>query len=73
MNAGDAAATVVEVALGERSYPIHLGYGLLREPDLLRGCLRGRQVAVVSNDVVAPLYLQRLRGPSATVTSWTCS
>lgn len=61
MNPGGAAATVVEVALGERSYPIHLGYGLLRKPELLRGSLRGRQVVVVSNDVVAPLYLQAVR------------
>lgn len=61
MNASDVAAPVVEVALGERSYPIHLGYGLLRQPELLRGCVRGRQVAIISNDVVAPLYLQPVR------------
>jgi len=47
----------VEVDLGDRSYPIHIGPGLLADPGLLHPHIRGRQVCVVSNDVVAPLYL----------------
>jgi 3-dehydroquinate synthase len=49
------------VPLGERSYPIHIGPGLLDRADLLAPHLPGKQVLIVSNEVVAPLYLERLR------------
>jgi 3-dehydroquinate synthase len=45
------------VDLGPRSYPIHIGEGLLRMPQLVREHIRGRQVMVVTNETVAPLYL----------------
>ena len=45
------------VDLGERSYPIHIGEGLLQRPKLITGHVKGRQVMVVSNVTVAPLYL----------------
>jgi 3-dehydroquinate synthase len=45
------------VDLGERSYPIHIGQGLLGMPDLLTRHIHGRQVMVVTNETVAPLYL----------------
>ncbi len=49
------------VELGERSYPIHIGHGLLaRAGVLLRERIAGRQVAVVTNETVAPLYLETL-------------
>jgi 3-dehydroquinate synthase len=51
----------LEVALGARSYPIHIGQGLLDRADLLLPHIRGRQVLIVSNTTVAPLYLERLR------------
>ncbi|MDR9439263.1 MAG: 3-dehydroquinate synthase [Halomonas sp.] len=51
----------LEVALGERSYPIHIGPGLLGDPQWLSPHLAGRQVMVVTNETVAPLYLARLR------------
>ena len=47
----------LRVALGERSYPIHIGAGLLDQADLYRPYLTGGSAAVVTNDVVAPLYL----------------
>ncbi len=53
----DDTRQLVEVDLGVRSYPIHIGTGLLRDAGLLRPHIRGRQVCVVSNDTVAPLYL----------------
>lgn len=62
MSRSESQPRMVEVDLGERSYPIYVGSGLLGRVDLLRAHIRGRQVAVVSNDVVAPLYLQTLRG-----------
>ncbi len=49
------------VELGERSYPIHIGPGLLARADLLTERLTGRQLMLVSNETVAPLYLERLR------------
>lgn len=52
---------VVQVELGERSYPIYIGRGLLAQPGLLRRHIGGHQVAVISNEVVAPLYLPQLR------------
>ena len=49
------------VNLGTRSYPIHIGQQLLDNGVLLTRHIRGRQVMLVSNDTVAPLYLQRVR------------
>ena len=49
----------VRVDLGARSYPILIGAGLLSVPGCLSPYAAGRQVLVVTNDRVAPLYLQR--------------
>jgi 3-dehydroquinate synthase len=46
--------------LGDRSYPIHIGTGLIDRSELLLPHLARKQVAVVTTSVVAPLYLQRL-------------
>jgi len=48
------------VELGARSYPIYIGDGLLGQSQLLAQHIAGRQVAVVSNTTVAPLYLEHL-------------
>ncbi|TFH75157.1 3-dehydroquinate synthase [Gammaproteobacteria bacterium LSUCC0112] len=48
------------VELGDRSYPIYVGTGLLTRADLLLPHINGQQVLIVSNDVVAPLYLDKL-------------
>lgn len=48
------------VSLGERSYPIYIGSGLLCRPGLLRQHVAGDQTMTVSNEIVAPLYLARL-------------
>ncbi|QAX81551.1 3-dehydroquinate synthase [Candidatus Pseudomonas adelgestsugas] len=50
----------LKVNLGERSYPIHIGEGLLDLPELFAPHIIGRQVAIVSNKIVASLYLERL-------------
>ena len=44
------------VALGERSYPILIGEGLLGQPALWRQVIGGQQVAVITNETVGPLY-----------------
>ena len=48
------------VDLGDRSYPIHIGTGLLDRADLIVPHLAQKRVAVVTNTTVAPLYLERL-------------
>ncbi|GLZ86096.1 3-dehydroquinate synthase [Metapseudomonas resinovorans] len=50
----------LQVDLGERSYPIHIGFGLLSRPELFTPHIAGRQVAIVTNETVAPLYLETL-------------
>lgn len=52
----------VEVALGQRSYPVNIGPGLLGECAAWQPWTQGRKVLVISNEVVAPLYLDRLGG-----------
>ncbi len=51
----------LNVALGDRAYPIHIGRGLLARADLILPHLKTKRVAIVTNDVVGPLYLDRLR------------
>ena len=48
------------VDLGDRSYPIHIGAGLLGQTELILPHLAQKRVAVVTNTTVAPLYLGRL-------------
>lgn len=43
--------------LGERSYPIYIGQGLLQQANLLTPHIQGKRVVTVSNTTVAPLYL----------------
>jgi len=50
--------TTLNLELGERSYSIHIGPGLLAASALFESAIRGRQVLVVTNDRVGPLYLQ---------------
>jgi len=56
---------LLNVDLGERSYPISIGPAVLDDPDLLARHINGRKVAIVTNTTVAPLYLERLRAPLA--------
>nr|GMD54855.1 3-dehydroquinate synthase, chloroplastic [Ipomoea batatas] len=51
--------TVVEVDLGNRSYPIYIGSGLLNQPQLLQRHIHGKKVLIVTNTTVAPLYLDK--------------
>jgi len=49
------------IELGERSYPIVVGPGLLGDTAVLDEAVRARDVLVVTNDTVGPLYLEQLR------------
>ncbi len=53
----------LNVALGSRSYPIHIGENLLVRVELLLPHLVRKQVAVITNTTVAPLYLERFCQP----------
>lgn len=45
----------------KRSYPIHIGHGILQHADLIAAHLPQKRVAIVSNTKVAPLYLEKLQ------------
>lgn len=49
------------VDLGDRSYPIFIGSGVLNDSARLRPYIRAKQVAVVTNETIAPLYLDKLK------------
>jgi 3-dehydroquinate synthase len=50
----------LNVELGARSYPILIGAGLIAQPQLWQQHLAARDVLIVSNTTVAPLYLEQL-------------
>ena len=49
------------VDLGDRSYPIYIGPGLLRNKELYTPHIKGRQVLIVTNETVAPIYLDDVK------------
>lgn len=54
---------ILNVALAERTYPIHIGSGLLDDSALIQEHVNHKQVAVVTNTTVAPIYLDRVVKP----------
>jgi len=59
----NAAQRTLNVDLGERSYPIMIGPGLLADPAALVRHVGGHKAAIVTNTTVAPLYLERVAAP----------
>lgn len=51
----------LHVDLGERSYPIYIGRGLLTNAELIGEHVVGAQVVIVTNETIAPIYLDSLR------------
>ncbi len=51
---------MMQVELGDRSYPIYMGAGNLDNPELLTKHIKSKQVVVVTNETIAPLYLDRV-------------
>ncbi len=49
------------VDLAERSYPIFIGQKLLEDTTLLSPFVKGRQVMIVTNETIAPLYLEQTK------------
>jgi 3-dehydroquinate synthase len=50
--------TTVKVELGHRSYPIYIGSEIMASADFYKEHINGKQVLVVTNETVAPLYLK---------------
>ena len=46
----------ITLNLGERSYPIHVGQGLLEQPTLFQPYIQGHQAVIISNETIDPLY-----------------
>ena len=59
------SAHILCVALGERSYPIHIGANLLDDESLYTAHVAGRTAAIVTNAVVGPLYAARVEAALA--------
>ena len=51
---------ILNVALDDRAYPIYIGRGVFDDAALIRPFLKTPRVAIVTNDVVGPLYLDPL-------------
>ena len=47
----------IEIDLGERSYPIYIGDEVINLADIFQRHTRGKQVMLVSNETVAPMYM----------------
>ena len=52
----------LSVALAERSYPVHIGTGLLERAELVLPSLARSRVALVTNTTIAPLFMERVAG-----------
>ncbi len=59
---------ILNLDLGERSYPIYIDSGLLKQAELLKMHIRSKRVCIVTNNIVQPLYLESLK---AKLTSFT--
>jgi shikimate kinase/3-dehydroquinate synthase len=53
----------LQVSLGERSYPIFIGQGILANSGRIADAVVGERAAIVTNTVVGPLYLDTIVQP----------
>lgn len=51
----------ITVTLGERSYPITIAAGLFNDPASFLPLKAGDQAMLVTNETLAPLYLDKIR------------
>ena len=52
---------ILQLDLGVKSYPIYIGQALLSQAELLTKHITGKQVMIVTNTTVAPLYLEQIK------------
>ncbi|MBT8168888.1 3-dehydroquinate synthase, partial [Falsiruegeria litorea] len=55
----------LNLELGERSYPIFIEAGAMNNAVRLTSFIRGKRICIITNDVVAPLYLESLKSKLA--------
>jgi 3-dehydroquinate synthase len=55
----------LSVALGDRSYPIFIGVDLLSHSHLYLPHIHGQQVFIVTNETIAPIYLDNVKNSLA--------
>jgi 3-dehydroquinate synthase len=55
------AKETVEVDLGDRSYPIYVGEGLLDTADIICSHIMAKKALIVTNTIVGPLYLAKVQ------------
>ena len=60
------------VNLNDRSYPIFIGKGASQEPEALVERVKGHDVAIISDETVAPMYLDQLLKKLADKNVITC-
>ena len=65
------SAKIIDVALASNAYPVYLGKGLLSEPSLWSRHLGTGKTLIVTNVVVAPLYLEQLKSALGERDIWT--
>ncbi|SFC37795.1 3-dehydroquinate synthase [Marinospirillum celere] len=51
----------LQLDLGDRSYAIHIGSKLISRGDLITPLLEGKQILIVTNTTVGPIYLETLK------------
>ena len=51
----------LNVDLGDRSYPIFVSQGLLGDSQWVAPYVNGKQVMIVTNETIAPLYLDKVK------------
>jgi len=51
---------IVNLELGQDSYPIYIGSGLIQTADLVTSHIKGNRALIVTNETVAPLYQEQL-------------
>ena len=63
---------VLTVALDDRAYDIQIGAGFKKLPATMRKLTSSKQYLIVTNDVIAPLYLKTITNLLTDVTVHTC-
>jgi 3-dehydroquinate synthase len=59
--AGQTIHSQVDVDLGDRSYPIYIGQGMLLDGALIRKHVKSKKALIVTNTKVGPLYSAQVR------------
>jgi len=52
---------ILNVELGDRSYPIYIGNGLLEDEKIITSHIKTRTICIVSNTTVSKLYLEYIK------------